>query len=316
MLNLSYTLTPKLKVNCENIDRVRLKILTISMPREKEFRLSWQAKLARTYASLSMSGNELEKIDMSKLLSKTETRESLTKYEKEVVNYTKAQDYINQHWYVSDKRPTYKDVYKLYKLATGDVSKKASKNYKREIKQFIDYIEKGTDHPAIKAGVAQIELRLVSPFSNNNGRITRLLSQLFIYKYGYDMRGFLALDEQWKLNLARFRQETDVAALDKSITGWLEFYTDCLVEASQKALNLAREDRKVLGVEKSFWKISNRQREILSLLENPDIHITNRDVQVRFKVSQITASRDLSSLTKQGFLFSHGDGRSTYYTRV
>jgi len=35
-----------------------------------------------------------------------------------------------------------------------------------------------------------------------------------------------------------------------------------------------------------------------------------------FKVSQITASRDLSKLGALGLLFIHGKGRSVYYTKI
>jgi len=314
MLNLSYTLTPKLRVNVDAIDRTKLKIMNLTLSREKELRLSWQAKIARTHASLSMSGNTLDRSEVAKILTSSDFKET-SKHNKDVLSYTEAQDYINQIWYVNSKPVTIKTVRKLYNTATRD-RRKISKKYFKLIKQFLDYIEKGDEHPAIKAGVAQIELRLVSPFSTNNGRITRLLSQLYLYKYGYDMRGFLALDEYWKENIERFRQETDVAALDKSITGWLEFYTDAMVESSEKALLKARDDRKVVGVEPKFWKITNRQKQIISILDNPDISLTNREVQEKFEVSQVTASRDLSSLSKKGLIFKHGDGRSVSYTRV
>lgn len=314
MLNLSYTLTPKLRVNVESIDRIKSKIMNLVLSREKELRLSWQAKVARTYASLSMSGNQLPRSEMAKIL--TSNTEDSNKETQDVISYTHAQDYINQFWYVNEKPLNAKVIYKIYSIATRDRKVKSFKKYTKLIKQFLDYIEKGEDHPAIKAGIAQIELRLVSPFSKNNGRITRLISQLYLYKHGYDMRGFLALDEEWKNNLARFRQETDVAALDKSITGWLEFYTDALVEASQKALLMARDDRKVVGVPKKFWKITKRQRAILSFLENPDAALTNREAQKKFSISQVTAARDLTSLTKKGLIFRYGKGRSVKYTRV
>ncbi len=44
--------------------------------------------------------------------------------------------------------------------------------------------------------------------------------------------------------------------------------------------------------------------------------ITNKKVQKLFKVSQITASRDLAKLASVGLLFTHGKGRSVYYTKV
>ena len=64
------------------------------------------------------------------------------------------------------------------------------------------------------------------------------------------------------------------------------------------------------------WKLTERQKKIMEKLENPNIQITNRDVQKMFTVSQITASRDLSKMVNLGILLPHGKGRSIFYTRV
>lgn len=317
MLNLSYTLTPKLRVNIDQIDRVRQKILLLPLSREKEFRLKWSSKISRAHSSLSMSGNPLKRVEIAKLVSGFHEGDSLNKAEEEVLNQFKVQEYIDQYWYTTNKTLTPKHIYKLYSIATGlKKTAKPAKKYKPFIDQFLGYIEKGDEHPAIKAGIAQIQLRLLSPFANHNGRITRLLSQLYLTKYNYDMRGFLSLDDYWKKHINRYKQETDVAVLDKSITGWLEFYTEAVLESGLKALEKAHTDRKVKGVERKFWKLTKRQKEILSILDNPDIHLTNRDVVEHFRVSQVTASRELSKMHTKGFIFRRGHGRSVYYTKV
>ncbi|OGK57462.1 hypothetical protein A3H83_03340 [Candidatus Roizmanbacteria bacterium RIFCSPLOWO2_02_FULL_39_8] len=62
--------------------------------------------------------------------------------------------------------------------------------------------------------------------------------------------------------------------------------------------------------------LNSRQREIIQMLEDPKSRITNKQVQKKFSVSQITASRDLAKLTIVGVLFSHGKGRSTWYSKT
>ncbi len=66
----------------------------------------------------------------------------------------------------------------------------------------------------------------------------------------------------------------------------------------------------------SYFELNDRQTSILNMLDLPQGSITNRKIQKAYKVSQITASRDLAKLTTLGFLFSHGKGRSVYYTKV
>ena len=62
-------------------------------------------------------------------------------------------------------------------------------------------------------------------------------------------------------------------------------------------------------------RLTIRQKEILYLLEKPETPITNKQIQQVFKVSQITASRDLARLSIVGLLLPHGKGRATYYTK-
>ena len=66
----------------------------------------------------------------------------------------------------------------------------------------------------------------------------------------------------------------------------------------------------------AFWKLNDRHAEVMNLLERPGSKITNKKVQKMFKVSQITASRDLSQLVRLGLVFSGGKGRSTFYTKI
>jgi len=61
--------------------------------------------------------------------------------------------------------------------------------------------------------------------------------------------------------------------------------------------------------------LNDRQNKILERLENPNLKITNKDVQKMFGVSQITASRDLSKMANLGILLPHGKGRSVFYTK-
>jgi Fic family protein len=61
--------------------------------------------------------------------------------------------------------------------------------------------------------------------------------------------------------------------------------------------------------------LTQRQRTILHLLDNPEAIITNKTVQTHCRVSQITASRDLGKLASLLLIAPHGKGRSVSYTR-
>lgn len=65
----------------------------------------------------------------------------------------------------------------------------------------------------------------------------------------------------------------------------------------------------------SLWKLNDRQKKILDIMENPELKITNKIVQKQFGISQITASRDLAKMVNLGVLLPHGKGRSVFYTK-
>lgn len=321
MLNLSYAKSPKLNVTLDKIDHDRVKILTTPLNKFTERKLSWRAKLDRSYYSLSLSGNTLKKKQIAKLVSTLTPIEThkLSKQEREYLLYSQAQDHITNEWYVSDKYVETEDVYSLYKISSQPIFGDSLLNFKAkndEIKAVLTYLSSGDDHPVIKAGIIQMQIRLLSPFKTANGRITRLLSQLYLYKDDYDMRSMLVLDEYWKNNLNRYKQEVEVADKSNNMTPWLEYFAEAVSEQTEKVLRTIRSDRKVIGVSKAFWSLNKRQKQIVNILENPKQSIRNEDVQNLFSVSQITASRDLAKLYKLGILLRQGNGRSVYYTKV
>jgi Fic family protein len=54
----------------------------------------------------------------------------------------------------------------------------------------------------------------------------------------------------------------------------------------------------------------------MAIVDRPGTRITNKMVQKHFKVSQITASRELAKLATLGLIISIGKGRSIYYTKA
>ena len=84
-------------------------------------------------------------------------------------------------------------------------------------------------HPVVAAGIVQFQLAHVQPFLDGNGRTSRLLSMLSLFRAGYDFKGLLAISEHYDRNRTAFRraeQQAREAGMD--LTGWLEFFTEGL----------------------------------------------------------------------------------------
>jgi Fic family protein len=114
-----------------------------------------------------------------------------------------------------------------------------------------------------------------------------------------------------------FKENHKRALNTTSLTLWLEYFAESILEQTEEIFQSIKNPKTgMIDSGKSYCELNERQRSILSFLDQPQMTITNRQVQRKYKISQITASRDLTKLTNLGCLFSHGKGRSVYYTRA
>ena len=154
-------------------------------------------------------------------------------------------------------------------------------------------------------------------FSDHNSQISCLASLLFLYKYGCDFRGFLAYETEWAQEENNYKENKKRALSAGNFTLWLEYFAGCILkQADSLVQSIEKPKTQTLDLRTSFWELNERQKSILNYLDSPLGTITNRQIQKRFKTSQITASRDLAKLTNLRYLFSHGKGRSVYYTKI
>lgn len=314
MKDLSYTLSSALKESLQKIEVLHRQILLTPISPKTEQRLKWEATLARIHWSLLLSSNPINKNEVVKLLS-SQTKKKLTPEEEQVINYRQALSYIRQEWLASGSPVTAKAVLSLFEITTGQKAE-GFRLVEGSLKPFLEYIQVGSESPIIQAGIAQIQLLSLKLFEDGNGRVARLLALLFLYKHGYDFRGLLVLEEHWRHDLVSFKEATDKALNEGNLTFWLEYFVKGMLIQLEKAQSILSSSRFHTDLPQSFFDLDNRQKNVLTLLEEPGATMTNREFQKLFKVSQITASRSLAKLASLGLLFPHGKGRSVYYTRV
>src|SRR3989344_2578329 len=167
-------------------------IYYVSFSPKDELIIQWNAIIDRTYCSLSLADNPLNKSSITKLLTSTAFVESsktkMDREEKDVIGYKKALDYISQNWLVTKKHVTVKDILMLYDIfCDGSVRVPLSR-----IQELLDYLQAQEENPIIQSGIANLGIIRIHPFSDGNGRLARLLSLLFLYKQGFDVRKLIA----------------------------------------------------------------------------------------------------------------------------
>jgi Fic family protein len=318
MAVLAYNLSPKLEESLDKIDVLNKRILLASIPPKTEIRMAWETNLQRIYWSLSLTENTLSKPEVIRLLSGTGIRK-LGRDQREVLNYKTALDYIKQEWLISKNPVTFATINRLFEIYSKRITLPGRGNtasIKKQLNYFLDYLQTANEHPIIQAGIAQIQMIELSHQTDGNGSLARLIPYLFLYKNGYHFRSLLVLDEYFRRDVVGLKTAIESVASNNNLTLWLEYFASALIAQLNVAINNIENTKFQTDLPASFWKLNDRQREIIILLEQPGVRISNKNVQKMFGVSQITASRDLAKLVSLGFLFSYGKGRSVYYTRV
>lgn len=319
MLNLSYSLSPIVRDRLKEIDELRKEILLTPISPKEEMRLRWDALINRIHYSLSLAGNKVERKNISKILTaqinldRGETLNKLDREERDVIGYKKALDTISREWMVSKKHVSVKDILILYDMfCDGRMIIPASR-----LSELLDYIQAHKENPVILAGISYIGIESIKPFSDGNSRLARILAYLFLFKNGFDIRGLIQFGKNWTNEPTAFQDALRIGLNASSITLWLEFFCNEIASSLKEEFDKIRSEKiDNIGLDASFWGLNDRQKVILNLLEEPNSIISNKKVQKHFKISQITASRDLTKLSTLGYITQRGKGRSVYYTKL
>lgn len=314
-MKLAYTLSAELNSQISVIENIRRQILLSPIPPKTELRLRWDAVISRIQNALLLSQKNLSKKEIVEIIS-TQSK----KKEKEdvllVSGYNKAFNQIRENWLLSPKNVHSSDVLEIVELSDIRFSKAIYNTLRQSLEALLEYLQSRTDHPLIQAALVQSQINQIGIFENKTGWIGRLLSYLFLYKSGFDFRGLLVLEEEWVNDRIFYLKYLENVARDINCNRWILYFMSTVSHNLGKVIDHIGKSSTVSDLSPSFFELNDRQKRILSVLDNPQEKMTNQKAQKFFKISQITASRDLSRLAVLGFIYSHGKGRSVYYTKI
>jgi Fic family protein len=168
-------------------------------------------------------------------------------------------------------------------------------------------------HPVLVSGIAQFQLVHIHPFVDGNGRTSRLLSTLCLYREGYDFKRLFTISEYYDRNRSAFYaaiQNVRDRGLD--LTGWLEYFVDGLSaqmnEVTDRGKRVIRRDAIV-----QQHGLSARQALAVGyLLENMAFKIEDYE-QLCPDTNRRTLQRDIKGLLEKGVLKAEGSARAVRY---
>ena len=180
--------------------------------------------------------------------------------------------------------------------------------------EMVKWLNSGPEiHPVLISGIAQFQLVHIHPFLDGNGRTSRLLSTLCLYKAGYDFKRLFAISEYYDRDRPTFYKSIQsVRENDMDMTRWLDYFVTGLqiqmVEIKELGEQVIRRD--VLVQKHS---LNERQEKALDLLmKKGAVHISEVE-KICSGVTRRTLQRDLNNLIELNLVRLKGSARQSNY---
>jgi Fic family protein len=163
------------------------------------------------------------------------------------------------------------------------------------------------------SGVSQFQLVHVHPFLDGNGRTSRLLSTLCLYRAGYNFKRLFTISEYYDRDRPAFyRAIQSVSESGVDMTGWLEYFVEGLstqlAEVRDRGEQAIRRD--VLAKEHG---LSDRQARALGhILEHGSLTIQGFE-RLYPEVNRRSLQRDLKAMVDMELLVSEGSTNRLVY---
>jgi len=178
--------------------------------------------------------------------------------------------------------------------------------------QFNDAIEAGTYDPLLLMPIFILDFLCIHPFNDGNGRMSRLLTLLLLYRAGFIVGKYISIEM-----LIEKSKDSYYEALQASSQNWHEDGNDYLpflkymLGVVVKAYN-EFEDR----VEHLRYRKVSKPERIKAIIERTPGKITKKQIsQSCPDISLTTIERTLADLLAAGYIEKTGTGRATAYVK-
>jgi Fic family protein len=335
-----FTITHRVADALARIERAR-GFLEAAMLSERWVRdMGQRALLLEAHHTTHIEGTRLTLDQAERLFAGAEVPDARPDDVRELLNYRSAFDFVSQ--YLEDGGPVteglIREIHK--RLVTGVRGGAAAPGAYRKVQNYVvhagtgetvytpppahdvpilmaelvDWLRQAQEvHPVLVSGIAQFQLVHIHPFLDGNGRTSRLLSTLCLYRAGYDFKRLFTLSEHYDCDRPAFyRALQGVREQGMDLTGWLAYFVEGLAaqlaEVRRRGEQAIRRDILVRA-----HRLNERQGEaLLYLLESGSLTI--QDFERLFPdVNRRSLQRDLKLLADKGLVVPEGETNRRAY---
>ncbi len=175
---------------------------------------------------------------------------------------------------------------------------------------FEDALQDPMYDPLLLIPMFILDFLCIHPFNDGNGRMSRLLTLLLLYREGYNVGKYISIDKKLETS-----SDTYYSVLQNSSSGWhdntndytpfVRYLLEIILESYQEFFSIIQ-------------AISNAGRSkpdrIRTIIRETSSQITKSEIMKKCPdISQITVQRALNDMIKSGEILKIGGGRYTSY---
>lgn len=176
--------------------------------------------------------------------------------------------------------------------------------------QFLREVDRGEVDPLLLIPMFVLDFLCIHPFNDGNGRMSRLLTLLLLYRSGYIVGKYISIEM-----LIEKTKDTYYDALQASSASWHDgtnnympfvSYTLGIIKSAYKTFSERVEHLTTKGISKP--------ERVRQFIENKLGKVTKKDIMDACPdISATTIEKALGELVKEGTIIKIGNGRGTEY---
>ncbi len=334
-----FTITPKITKDIELIGQVFGYFRAVKLPEGYRKELISKVTAETVHASTAIEGNTLTERQVEEVLQ-GKTIHAEDQDIKEIINYNNALEYIEK--LVKDKkeleitekhikeinavilryiRDDISGVYRTGQVRVGDYLPPEHFKLPSLMSEFVQWIKTPQPlslSPILYTGIAHYQFVAIHPFTDGNGRTTRILTTLMLALNGYNMTSFFALESYYNRNRKAYYEALNSADMyrtngEPDLTRWLEYYVEgMLIEAERAKSRIEALQEISKAVSDKIW-LSDIQIKMLKFTIKQEAAKTVDFLQVS-GLSRKGTYNALEKLVKEGLISRKGTNKGAYYT--
>lgn len=187
----------------------------------------------------------------------------------------------------------------------------------KEMQELVEWTQtaflKKSAHPLIIIGNFLVEFLHIHPFTDGNGRLSRILSNLLMLQHGYEYMPYVSQEKLIEDNkpeyyIALRASQKTFRTNKEDISAWLTFFLKIILEQSEKAINIISHEEvsKLLSPQQDIvWEYITKQVGVVTPLE----------IYQATNIPRPTINQVLNKLLQLKWIERIGVGRTTRYRK-